>query len=396
MKTKLPLAFLALSLAFTACKKDKDEPTPAEQGYRTAKVDYSLLTETTSYNSVLFYANGDSTVDRNEGRLRLLSFKGLDAYAKSATSTKVAVEAAKLKNMFANTGSPFSGDYASLNASGIQIRSAFASSFPEAETERLYLEGQFDAVALASASVNEDASKGKAGVLTYYSDPNDLSKKSLYLVDAKGMEISQIIQKSMIGGYQLDYICNVLLDKGLEANNTQLVANQKYTALEHNWDVAYGLLTVNDIYNAGLMDGTKSSKESFIGSYVWEYNKEGYKKIHFAFLKGRAAIINNDKAEIKKQAELIRSEFEKAIAGAAAGYLGKWKTGTTDAQRAHAIGEGGGFIYSLRFCKFNQADAAFSNGLLTNLFGSEYGFWDLTNEKINTASDAIKAKFKLQ
>jgi hypothetical protein len=394
MKTKLPLVFLALSLAFTACKKDKDDPTPAEPGYRTAKVDYNALTATTSYNSPLFFDNnGDSTVDRTEGRVRLLAFKGLDAYAK----VKSPREASVLKNMFSNTGNPFSGDYASLNTSGIQIRNTFASSYSqgEADIERQTLEAQFDAIAIASASVTEVASKGKAGLLTNVVDVNDASKNQTYLVDAKGMEISQVIQKSMIGGYQLDYICNVLLDKGLEANNTQLVVNQKYTALEHNWDVAYGLLTVNDIYNSGATDVVKNSKESLIGSYVWEYNKEGYKKIHSAFLKGRAAIINNDKVEIRKQAELIRSEFEKAIAGAAVGYLGKWKTGTNDAVRAHAIGEGAGFIYSLRFCTFNGADATFSNGIYANLFGSENGFWDLTNEKINTASDAIKAKFKL-
>jgi hypothetical protein len=40
-------------------------------------------------------------------------------------------------------------------------------------------------------------------------------------------------------------------------------------------------------------------------------------------------------------------------------------------------------------------DAAFSDNLITGLVGSTNGFWDLDAAKINTASDAIKAKFGL-
>jgi hypothetical protein len=152
---------------------------------------------------------------------------------------------------------------------------------------------------------------------------------------------------------------------------------------------------LNPVYLAGATDAARNSNESFIGSYLWEYNKASYAKIHPAFLKGRVAIVNKDNAELKTQATFIRTEMEKAIAAAALGYLGKWKSAATDAARAHAIGEGLGFIYSLRFCTINGADAAFSDGLLGGLVGSPNGFWDLTNEKINAASDAITAKFKL-
>ena len=77
------------------------------------------------------------------------------------------------------------------------------------------------------------------------------------------------------------------------------------------------------------------------------------------------------------------------------GYLAKWKTSTTDAARAHAIGEGLGFIYSLRYCTITSVDAKFSDDILENLTGSTNGFWDLTNDKINATSDAITLKFKL-
>jgi len=46
------------------------------------------------------------------------------------------------------------------------------------------------------------------------------------LVDAKGIETNQIIQKSLIGALQYDYIGNVLLTKGLDADNSKLVTGK--------------------------------------------------------------------------------------------------------------------------------------------------------------------------
>ncbi|MDO8994454.1 MAG: DUF4856 domain-containing protein, partial [Daejeonella sp.] len=110
---------------------------------------------------------------------------------------------------------------------------------------------------------------------------------------------------------------------------------------------------------------------------------------------GRAAIVNNDMTELKAQAAFIRTQLEATIAAAAVGYLEKWGTRTNDADRAHDIGEGVGFIYSLRFASVNGADAAFSDGIITNLISATGGFWDITPAKIASANAAIKAKFKL-
>jgi hypothetical protein len=274
---------------------------------------------------------------------------------------------------------------AELNSSEVQLKDIVASSksSTEADAARARFESLFDQIDAASNSVNATASQGVAG------------KLGTYLVDTKGIEVAQVIQKSLIGALQLDYISNILLDKGLTADNHSIVGDNNYTQLEHNWDEAYGLLTLNPIYLEGSTNDTRGTVEFGAGSYIWEYNKANYAKIYPAFLKGRVAIVNNDKAEYQAQALFIRTEFEKALAGAALGYLEKWKSGATDAARAHAIGEGLGFIYSLRFATIHGGDAAFSDGILTGLIDSPNGFWDLTATKVNTASDAIKVKFGL-
>ncbi|WP_221391350.1 DUF4856 domain-containing protein [Dyadobacter sp. NIV53] len=375
-----------LSLGIFSCSDDDVAPDvvpPVVVNLRT-KIDYATLTATTPYSTPFVDAAGKSTVDLSNGNNRYRMFQALNTLISTSIRDNKEIDAAVLKNMFANTGNAFA-DSTKLNTSGVQLRNVVATSWPAADAEavRVRFETLFTETAATSKSVTAVAEKGKAG------------KLGTYLVNAQGIEPIQIIQKSLIGSLEYDYIANVLLTKGLEADNKTVVSGKLYTQLEQNWDEAYGLLTLNPVYLTGSTNDVRGTTEFALGSYVWEYNKAEYAQIYPAFLKGRAAIVNNDTAELKKQADFIKAAFEKAIAAAAVGYLGKWGNGATDAIKAHAIGEGLGFIYSLRFLTINGGTPAFSDQILLGLVGSENGFWDLTPTKITTASDAIKAKFKL-
>ena len=356
-------------------------------------IDYNTLTTTTPYATAFVDASGNSTVDVTEGNRRLQMFQALNYHATSNVAANTPIDATVLADMFSNTNDPFydistntisvSGE--ELNASEVELRNSVASSLPAPDPEgiRMKIEGYFSQLATASESVNNTAAPGQAG------------KLGNYLVDARGIEVAQVIQKSLIGALQLDYIGNVLLDEGLNADNHNLVDDHNYTQLEHNWDVAYGLLTLNPVYLDGATDASRNTVEFGLGAYLWEYNKGAYDDIYPAFLKGRAAIVNNDRDQYIALATFIRMQMEKAIANAALGYLNKWKTGETDAARAHAIAEGLGFIYSLRFATLHDADAAYSDAILTDLIDAPNGFWDLDAAKINAAVEAIQAKFDL-
>ena len=380
LQFRLP-AVLFIAATLTACNTE-EETTP--QLRKT--IDYATLTATTPYNTLFVDETGKTTVDLSNGNNRYKMFQALNTYISSSISGNKQIDVTVLKNMYGNTGNAFA-DSTKLNTSGVQLRNVTASSMAatEAEKVRTHIDTYLTAVAEASKSVTAAAAKGKAG------------KLGTYLVDAKGIEPIQIVQKSLIGALQYDYIGNVLLTKGLDADNSTLVAGKNYTQLEQNWDEAYGLLTLNPVYLLGSTDDKRGTTEFALGSYIWEYNKSAYAQVHPAFLKGRAAIVNNDKVELKKQADFIKAAMEKAIAAAAMGYLGpKYVAAQTDAARAHAIGEGLGFIYSLRFATINGADATFSDNLLKALIlDAPNGFWDLTPTKLSEASDAIKVKFKL-
>jgi hypothetical protein len=378
------LKYLLLSMTMTGMVScSNNDPDPVVETPLRTKVEYSALTPTTAYNTTFVDADNKTTVDLTNGNNRYKMFQALNTHISSSVTANRQIDAAVLKNMFSNTGNPF--EASELNSSGLQLKSAVASSWASAEADvvRTRFELLFAEQAEISKSVANVAEIGKAG------------KAGTYLVNAQGIEVIQIIQKSLIGALQYDYIGNNLLTKGLDADNKTVLAGKNYTQLEQNWDEAYGLLTLNPIYLAGSTDAVRGTTEFALGSYIWEYNKTAYPKIYPAFLKGRAAIVNNDKAELKTQADYIKGEMEKAIASAAVGYLGKFITSTTDAARVHAMGEGLGFIYSLRFATINGGTSKFSDDLITGLVGSANGVWDLTPAKISAASDAIKAKFKL-
>lgn len=384
----LKIALLLPFLIFLSCKEDDN----VKPGLRTT-IDYELLNPAAPYADQFTDASGGSTVDLSEGHDRLQMFQALNYHTTSNIAAGTAIEAQTLRNMFSHTADPFydistatiqiSG--ADLNSSAVELRDVVASSFPaaEADTVRLMLDSLFEHVSSTSQFASNTASVGAAG------------KLGNYLVDERGIEVAQIIQKSLIGALQLDYIGNVLLDEGLDADNYQTVGDKNYTQLEHNWDVAYGMLTLNPVYLEGATDAARNTVEFGAGSYIWEYNKANYAKVYPAFLKGRAAIVNNDREQYQALANFIRTEFETALANAALGYLDKWKTGTTDAARAHAIAEGIGFIYALRFAELHGGSKLFSDEIIENLIGSSNGFWDLDAAKINAAADAIREKFDL-
>jgi hypothetical protein len=386
--------FIAL-LGVFSCSEDDETPRFRD------KLSYSELTPETTYSSLFLNEEGDSTVDLMDGNFRLKMFQALHYQSSFSIARNLHIDSDSLIKQFSNTDNRFkdistssikvNGD--SLNNSEVQLRNVVASSLSdtEAEAARLRLETLFEEIEEASHAFERESNVASNGVS---------GKLGNYLVDEKGIEIIQVIQKSLIGALQLDYIGNVLLQDGLDANNSKVVDGKKYTQLEHNWDVAYGLLTLNQIYLEGATAEAKGPKAEFgLGSYIWEYNRANFATIYPAFLKGRAAIVNNDRDEVKKQAMHIREHMEKAIASAALGYLAKWKSLTggasDDPARAHAIGEGLGFIYSLRFATFHDVDAEFSDQVLEDLIGSENGFWDLTTIKVTAAEDAIKAKFGL-
>lgn len=370
---KILIPVLSLALLATSCKKENTVPsTPSN-----LKIPYTSLTATSNYKTTFVDAAGKTTVDFSGQTTRINMLKEMDAHMKAGTSADI--DATKLINMFRNQNTPFAS--ADLNAATdkvISSKTAQSFSATEADAERQRFIGYFNELERISKMNGQTAAQGKAGVLG-----------TNRLVDEKGFELSQFVQKGLIGAMMLDQIANIYLGTDKQsADNTTPNEGKNYTAMEHHWDEAYGYLTSNDTYPI-------KGSESFLGEYARQGASVGggADNLYLAFLKGRAAIVNNDLTTRNEQIAYIRTELEKAVAAVAISYLNKTNSANDDASRFHALSEAIGFIYSLRFAHNAKVNKAKSEELLNILMGKPNGFWSLTPADINNVRDQIATIF---
>ena len=371
------------ALGLVSCSKDH-EAAPTTPALR-AKIDYVTLTATSPYTTSFKDANGAATVDLGLAATRLDMFTELNNYmatvAVAAPAMPATLDLARLRNLYTNASAPFAVPV--LNTSGVQLRDKTAASFSDASatTVRTYIDGQLANLATASQSVKQTATPGNAGRL------------GRYLVDARGFEPNQVIQKALLGALLLDQIGNVLLtNSSLAADNGKVVAGKLYSERENNWDMAYGYLTSNAIMTTDI---ALTPRERLLAGYLNEKNGPASPSVYLAFLKGRAAIVNNDEATLKAQADIIRTELERTIAKSAVSYLANWKAAAAADVKAHALGESIGFVYSLRFCTKAGADTAWADSVLNGLTSGTQGAWSITNAQADAAIAAINTKFSL-
>lgn len=383
MKKILLFSALATSILITSCSKK----TPITTDEVPEEVPYNSLTANSNYLTTFVDDNGESTVDFSGQTARTNMLSELDAYMRTATSTTIS--AAKMQNMFEHKNSPF--EDADLNSATTKIISAkTAQSFSAAlaDVERQRFIGYFEELARVSALNGQEAEQGKAGMLG--------GKR---LVDEKGFEYNQFVQKGLIGALMLDQISNIYLGADKQsADNTTAVEGKNYTALEHNWDEAYGYLTSNEMYpKADPSDATKYL-EKFLGNYVRQVGPAvggDPQAIYMAFLKGRAAIVNEDYTMRDEQLNYIRKELEEAIATISISYLNKAMGATDNASKFHSLSEAVGFIYSLRYAHAAKINIATSDNLVNKLTTKQDGFWSLTNADLEEVRNQIATTFSI-
>ncbi len=372
------LTLIASTLLLFSCNKNDgvdDDPTALRQ-----RMDYGALTFTTEYTEAFKDRGGNSTVEMAEAHMLSDMLSDLDLYMKTVTESNPSPLTVHATDMYANQNNPFGP--ARFNTSGISLRSRTALSYAGAipEEERSFLNDRLNTLIAASQQVGAVAAQGHAGRIN-----------NTYLLDARGIEQGQVLQKGIAGAVLLDQIVNVYLSESfLNGENDSVVAGKLYTPLEHNWDMAFGLFTPNERF--GVVDGAGNSRERFIGSYLIEYNPTAVQPVYLAFLKGRAAIVNRDPATWREQASLIRTELEKTIALNAIANLEKWKANTSPAIKAHAYAEALGHVYTLRYCKKSGTDRAWAQSVWNGLETGN-GFWSLTEGQVDAAISAIKNRF---
>jgi hypothetical protein len=272
---KITISFCIFLAAFSlsSCKKS-NSGTPINN--YTVPVTYNFSNVTYSDQTILM-AMADQLVAKINT-------------ANSTPNTPITVTT--LDNLFTNTGSPFNDSALNLNGSGLSLSNYCSTA------QRTDILNYLDSVSVYSQSATA-ASIGVAGVSASSASPN---KK--YLLSPNGVFYSQVVKKTIMGVFAYQ-IANVYM-ANLINSTTDTVA------LAHYWDAAFGFFGVPVNFPTNVT-GLK-----YFGSYCNQVNAglNSNASIMNAFLKGRAAISNNDLPTMKVQATILIAAFDSLDAAA--------------------------------------------------------------------------------
>ena len=375
---KRVLFFSILLIASVACKKegcmDPDAPNFDQEA---EKDDGSCETLTAPTTYSFEDENGNSTVDYSGQTDRLNQLREMVVLMKEGNSGNT-VSAQDLKDMFSNVGDDGNGNFSFSSTKQLKDK-CFGL-----DTD--LFENWMDSIALASQSGGVTASNGQAGIVT-------TATGSSYLVDHKGVEYVQFIEKGLMGAVFMHQALNVYFGDAkmdVDNSNAEDPANGKYyTSMEHHFDEAFGYFGVATNFPTAIPD-------DFWGQYCNRQDPTLNCNADMMdnFLKGRFAITQNDLIDRDDAILAIRTEWEDISASQAITYLegAIASFGTDDAKFLHELAEAYAFSWNLRYApsqtrRMSQTEHA----ALMNQFKDN--FWEMTIADINGLLSTLNAKY---
>jgi hypothetical protein len=355
-------AFAVITILSISCKKVNSSSQPIityniPTTYTFANVDYS--------NSLKILAMADQIV----------------AYINTANTTpNTPISSTQLTAMLNNTGGFFKDTALQLNNAGLSLSSYLSAP---ALTDML---NYVDSVGLYSQSTTA-ASPGVPGV-----SPSSANASKKYLLSPNGVFYSQVVKKALQGmtGYR---IANIYMTDSISSTTDT-------TILEHYWDAAFGLFGVPTNFP------TVTTGLRYFGSYSNQVNAglNSNPTIMNAFLKGRAAIANNDLATMKGEADLLIRAFDTLDAAAIVQEMHETNTNIEAGDAVAAYGtlsESLGFVRNLSYntsslrvitsARYQQLLALYDgvNPNSPNLYNFVGAAQGLTTQQIEDKTNAI-------
>ncbi|HUF07681.1 MAG TPA: DUF4856 domain-containing protein [Rhodothermales bacterium] len=369
------------SLLFTLTDNDD------EKSDITATVTTVRLIDTPETYS--FTRNGESTVSHSGQNDRLNMVQEMKAYLTTGDAGGQMSEQVLL-DMFANTGGNGGGRFSFTSDRQLKDK-----TFAPDLDDRLF-ENLFASAAAASGNGNSgtSASKGTAGLIAREDNGKTI------LVDEKGREFTQLIEKGLMGAVFYSQIFNAYLTDnriGELVENVEPAPGESYTPMEHHWDEAFG-------YWNPPLDFTSQWPEARKGELRFWTNYSNVVEnvgggqlgtnsiIMDAFKEGRTAIVNNDPISKNDQRDILYEYLELVAAATAVHYindtLGHLDAGKTG-EALHTLSEAWAFVNSLRYSPRRSITLAQVNEIQIVDFGADGNFWDVTPAGLNKAKATL-------
>lgn len=313
---------------------------------------------------------------------RLAMLQEIKNYMETANTAGNSVSADKLKAMFENDAA--NADFTQTYDDSKQLKS---KTF---ENQQAIFESLFEDFETASQST-VPAINGTAGVQV------SLDGLKAYFVNSNGLEYTQVIEKGLMGAcfyYQATAV--YFGDDKMNVDN-ETVEPGEGTAMEHHWDEAFGYLGVPTDFP------TNTDGLAFWGKYTNSRNAllETNTTIMDNFLKGRAAISNDDLTARDEAIIEIRNTWELVSASTAIHYINSALANySDDALRNHALSEAAAFVYSLQFNPTKKVTNTNVNDLLILIGGdsafANMNFYLSTETNLQSAKDQLATYYSLE
>lgn len=291
-----------------------------------------------------------------------------------------------LLDMFANTGDNGGGNF-SFNSTKQLKNKTFAPDLDNKLFEDLFADA-----AAASGNGNNGvvATNGTAGLLTRE------DKGSTILVDAKGREFTQLIEKGLMGAVFYNQVFNVYLSDertGDDVENVELVADQNYTPMEHHLDEAFGYWDPPVDFSSNW-SSERGDEDRFWSHYSNSVDGElgTNDLIMNAYREARAAIVNNDHTTKNEMRDALYEHHELVAAAVAVHYINSTLAALSESKTGeafHTLSEAWAFTNALRYNPNKKITLEQLKQIMGTDFGQDGNFWNVTPAGLNAAKATL-------
>ncbi|MDZ7773600.1 MAG: DUF4856 domain-containing protein [Balneolaceae bacterium] len=336
-----------------------------------------------------FTRDGASSVAYPGQTDRLNMLGEMDAYLGRGDDGQTLSEQVLL-DMYTNAGGDGGGNF-SFTSDRQLANKTFAPDRDEQLFENLFA----DAAAASQNGANGvTASDGTAGLLVRENSGNTI------LVDEKGREFGQLIEKGLMGAVFYNQIFNVYLTDariGPDVENEDLAEGANYTPKEHHFDEAFGYWGVPVDFQSDWPED-REDEPRFWGHYsdVVDNVRDGMlgtnSTIMDAFIRGRTAIVNKDEAALDEQVDILYEQLELVAAATAVHYindtLGHLSAGNTG-EAFHTLSEAWAFVNALKYSPRRAITVDQIETIQNSRFGQNGNFWKVTADGLNQAKSTL-------
>ena len=367
------------SVTFEVVDKDGDSQTSDATVVAAAL----LSSNPTTYE---FTRDGASTVSYSGQNERLDMVEAIKAYLKAGDGG-APLSATVLNDAFANTNGDGNGFFSFSSTKQLKNKTF------QPDLDDQLMENLFDAAEAASVS-GLSAGEGTAGLIVRENSGNTI------LVNEKGHEFTQFIEKGLMGTVMYNQIYNVYLTDartGDDVENTDLREGNNYTDMEHHWDEAFGYWNP-PLDFASNWPSERASEDRFWSHYSNTVDPiiGSNSVIMEAFIAGRTAIVNNDLTTKTAKRTEVSEWLELVAAATAIHYI-------NDSQEALNVGEIGdafhvmsevwAFVNAIKYYPNRKLTLDQINEINEQDLGANGNFWNVTPEGLAKAKATLVAAY---